>query len=109
MFAATATYARAPGGGMRAPGSQCNFTVLAISAMRGQQNVWLAARHFSEFMQLAPWAACTVNSLHRVGRGGGRCRGLRRPVEEDWRTKAVETGGEAVSYTHLTLPTKRIV
>ena len=62
MSGATAPYARAPGGAMRAPGSQCNFTVLAISAMRGQQNVWLAASHFSEFMH-AFRAACMHSGL----------------------------------------------
>ena len=38
---------------MRAPDSQCIFTVLAISAMRGPQNGWLAGSHFSEFMHAA--------------------------------------------------------
>ena len=52
MSIATAPCARAPWGAMRAPGSRCIFTVLAISAMRGPQNGWLAGIHFSEFMHI---------------------------------------------------------
>ena len=62
MSPATAPCARAPGGAMRAPGSRCIFTVLAISAMRGPQNGWLAASYFSEFMH-AFRAACMHSGL----------------------------------------------
>ena len=64
MSSATAPCARAPGGAMRAPGSQCIFTVLAISAMRGPQNGWLAGSHFSEFMHAAGLLACIQGCLH---------------------------------------------
>eukprot|EP01048_Picozoa_sp_COSAG05_P013310 COSAG05_NODE_1406_length_4967_cov_7.938180_1_plen_131_part_00 len=47
---------------MRAPGSMCIFTVLAISAMRGPQNGWLAGSHFSEFIH-AFSAACMHSGL----------------------------------------------
>ena len=62
MFPATAPCARAPGGAMRALGSQCIFTVLAISAMRGPQNGWLAASYFSELIH-AFRAACMHSGL----------------------------------------------
>ena len=62
MSPATAPCARAPGGAMRAPGSRSIFTVLAISAMRGPQNGWLGASHFSEFMH-AFRAACMHSGL----------------------------------------------
>ena len=42
MSPATAPCARAPGGAMRAPGSRCIFTVLAISGGRGPLAGWLA-------------------------------------------------------------------
>ena len=42
MSRATAPCARAPGGSMRAPGSRCIFTVLAISGGRGPLAGWLA-------------------------------------------------------------------
>ena len=42
MSPATAPCARAPGVAMRAPGSQCIFTVLAISGGRGPLAGWLA-------------------------------------------------------------------
>eukprot|EP01048_Picozoa_sp_COSAG05_P012503 COSAG05_NODE_1254_length_5375_cov_10.078658_6_plen_159_part_00 len=62
MSPATAPCARAPGGAMSAPGSRAIFTVLAISAMRGPQNGWLGASHFSEFMH-AFRAACMHSGL----------------------------------------------
>ena len=62
MSPATAPCARAPGVAMRAPGSHRIFTVLAISAMRGPQNGWLAGSHFSEFMHAAR-AACMHSGL----------------------------------------------
>ena len=64
MSPATAPCARAPGGAMRAPGSQCIFTVLAISGMRGPQNGWLAGSHFSEFMHAAGLPGCIQGCLH---------------------------------------------
>ena len=48
---------------MRAPGSRSIFTVLAISAMRGPQNGWLGASHFSEFMHAFRAACMHVNGI----------------------------------------------
>ena len=59
MSPATAPCARAPGGAMRAPGSRCIFTVLAISAMRGPQNEWLAG--CQPFLRIH---ACIQGCLH---------------------------------------------
>ena len=66
MSPATAPCARAPGVAMRAPGSQCIFTVLAISAMRGPQNGWLAGWHpFLRIHACSPGLlACIQGCLH---------------------------------------------
>ena len=101
MSPATAPCARAPGVAMRAPGSQCIFTVLAISAMRGPQNGWLADSHFSEFMHAAR-AAC----MHAFRVACMHVNGIfSQPVSQS----ASQPGARGRAEAHMQLPTHPIM